>query len=157
MVSIKKVIMKKFFLFLSLFILSSCSQQAMDHDMSMGSQDEMISSHHGEGINIPEHEALPEIDIITHKDPKSGWNVEIVTKNFRFAPEHASQDHISGEGHAHLYIDNKKIRRLYGEWTHVDNLKPGRHKIRVNLNANNHSPLIHDEQEIADFEWVVQE
>jgi hypothetical protein len=47
-----------------------------------------------------------------------------------------------GEGHAHLYIDNVKRARLYGTWFHLEDLEPGKHIIRVTLNANNHSALI---------------
>jgi hypothetical protein len=45
---------------------------------------------------------------------------------------------VAGEGHAHLYIDGKKITRLYGEWYFIPSLKPGTHTIRVTLNANTH-------------------
>lgn len=62
-------------------------------------------------------------------------------EDFRFAPERASTAHVAGEGHAHLFIDGKKITRLYGEWYHVPALTPGVHKITVTLNANSHEDL----------------
>lgn len=44
----------------------------------------------------------------------------------------------NGEGHAHIYIDDVKIGRVYGEWYHLAtanlNLSPGSHVVRVDLN-----------------------
>jgi hypothetical protein len=73
-----------------------------------------------------------------------GWNLELITTNFRFAPEHVGTAVLPSEGHAHLYIDGVKIGRIYGPWY---NLPPtlfkgaGDHEIRVTLNANDHSDL----------------
>ena len=83
----------------------------------------------------------PAMKVAVHKDPKAGWNLQVQVENFRFAPEHASTAHVSGEGHAHLFIDGKKVTRLYGEWYHIPTLAPGTHKITVTLNANSHEDL----------------
>lgn len=45
------------------------------------------------------------------------------------------------EGHAHLFIDGKKIGRVYSNWYHINPLRQGSHTIRVTLNANDHSEL----------------
>jgi hypothetical protein len=82
--------------------------------------------------------APPTVRLTVHKDAKAGWNLQVQVEDFRFAPEHASTAHIPGEGHAHLFIDGKKVTRLYGEWYHVPTLAPGTHKISVTLNANSH-------------------
>ena len=75
--------------------------------------------------------APPSVKVTVHKDPKAGWNLQVQTENFRFAPERASTAHVPGEGHAHLFIDGKKVTRLYGEWYHIPALAPGTHKITV--------------------------
>ena len=85
--------------------------------------------------------APPTVRLTVHKDPKAGWNLQVQVENFRFAPEHASTAHVPGEGHAHLFIDGKKVTRLYGEWFHIPALAPGTHKITVTLNANSHEDL----------------
>ena len=85
--------------------------------------------------------APPTVRLSVHKDPKAGWNLQVQVENFRFAPEHASTAHVPGEGHAHLFIDGKKVTRLYGEWYHIPALAPGTHKITVTLNANSHEDL----------------
>ena len=89
-------------------------------------------------IDVSADAAIPQVDLVIHKDAMSGWNLEIVTENFRFAPEHASTEHVAGEGHAHLYVDGKKIARAYGRWFHIAEPAPGAHSIRVTLNSNAH-------------------
>lgn len=89
---------------------------------------------------LSEGVAAPAIALTVHKDPKSGYNVEITTTNFTFAPESASTDTVAGEGHAHIYVDGKKVNRVYSNWYHIADLgDAGEHEIRVDLSTNDHS------------------
>lgn len=90
-------------------------------------------------VEMPAGQPAPTVRISVSKDPIAGWNLHVMTGNFRFAPEHASGAHVLGEGHAHLYIDGKKTSRLYGPWFHFGGLTAGKHEIKVSLNANNHA------------------
>ena len=83
----------------------------------------------------------PRLAIALHKDPVKGWNVELVTENFEFAPAAAGLEPKDGEGHAHLYIDGEKVARIYNQWYHIPNLPAGEHEITVTLNANNHAGI----------------
>jgi hypothetical protein len=98
--------------------------------------------------------APPAVTLLIHKDPKAGWNLQVRAENFRFAPEHASTAHVAGEGHAHLFIDGKKITRLYGEWYHLPALTPGVHKNTVMLNANSHEDLTVKGKVVSDTKEV---
>jgi hypothetical protein len=82
----------------------------------------------------------PSVDIKIVKDSVSGYNLQLVTKNFKFTPENINKAVIMNEGHAHLYINGKKIR-IYSEWYHIDDgqLDQPINQIRVTLNANDHS------------------
>ena len=73
-------------------------------------------------------------------DAMAGVNLQVVATGFRWAPEHASGQAVEGEGHAHVYVDGKKVGRLYGEWMHLS-LPTGRHEVRVSLNGNDHEDL----------------
>lgn len=88
----------------------------------------------------------PTLKLVVTKDPMSGFNIQIKTKNFKWSPQRASMAHVPGEGHAHIYVDDVKIGRVYGEWYHLAtsnlNLTPGPHTIRVDLNGNDHAPYI---------------
>lgn len=110
------------------------------HDEGMAAMD-----HHDEPYNVPRGLPLPTIvtmDVV--KDKKAGYNVHVTTSNFRFAPEHASGEHVEGEGHAHLYVDGVKINRVYGEWYHLPSLESGQRTIRMTLNANDHRVYARD-------------
>ena len=82
----------------------------------------------------------PSVDIKIIKDAASGYNLQLITKNFKFTPEKINAANIMNEGHAHIYINSKKIR-LYSEWYHIDDeqLTQPINQIRVTLNANDHS------------------
>jgi len=111
--------------------------------------------HHDHGvIELSNEGRIPRVDLVVHKDAMSGRNLEIVTENFRFAPEHASSEHLAGEGHAHLYLDGEKIARVYGHWFHVPEPGPGTHSVRVTLNANSHQDLAVGGELIADTETL---
>ncbi len=90
--------------------------------------------------DLPEGPQAPAVVVTLTPDPASGWNLHATTTNFRFAPEKAGQPHVSGEGHAHVYVDGKKIARLYGPWLHIPALPDGA-TVTVTLNANDHRPL----------------
>jgi len=92
----------------------------------------------------------PTIKLSVLKDPMSGWNAKIEVEHFRFAPERASQDHVEGEGHAHLYIDGIKVNRLYSEWYHLGKLASGNHTVRVSLSSNDHRDLTDGGDVLAD-------
>jgi hypothetical protein len=73
-------------------------------------------------------------------DLLSGYNLTIHTEHFSWAPQRASTKHFTGEGHAHLYINDVKFGRLYGAHHHIPSsaLQAGENVITVTLNANTH-------------------
>lgn len=87
---------------------------------------------------VPPGDPVPTVDFDLMKDTLDGWDLHIITSNFTFTPEKINTDPESGEGHAHLYIDDQLIVVL-GNWYHIDSIPPGRHTIRVSLNNNDHS------------------
>ena len=97
---------------------------------------------------VPAGVQAPGVDVTVHTDPKKGWNVQVVTTDFLWAPENASTMPVMGEGHAHLYVDDEKVARLYGGWYYLGALDEGEHQVRVTLNANNHSDYAKDGQVI---------
>ncbi len=96
----------------------------------------------------------PDVSIIVTQDVVSGWNVQVKTTNFKFAPEHASGKHIPGEGHGHLYINDIKISRLYGPWFHISKLPTPKSHIKVTLNANDHRAIMVDGKVVAATAYV---
>ena len=58
-----------------------------------------------------------------------GWVVIYNANNFTFNAENTSS-HVEGEGHGHLYVNDVKIARLYGEPYYL-NLNMGANKIGI--------------------------
>ncbi|MDJ0706698.1 MAG: hypothetical protein QNJ46_25795 [Leptolyngbyaceae cyanobacterium MO_188.B28] len=111
-------------------------------------------SHAHQSLEVSANQPIPSIDLIVHQDDVMGWNLEIQVANFRFAPENVNQESKTYEGHAHLYINGKKIARLYGPWRHVASLEPGENQVKVTLNANGHESLSYQGKEISDTETI---
>lgn len=113
---------------------------------------------HGHGMmppyEVPDGVPVPAVDLVVHQDAKAGWNLQVVTTDFRWAPENASTPAVMGEGHAHVYVDGHKLARLYGEWFHLASLTEGEHQVRVTLNANDHSDYARGGQVIEDSEAI---
>ena len=120
----------------------------MQHDQEMagGAQDGSGHHDHGSSIEVADGVPVPTIAIEVTEDPVEGWNLRILTTDFRIVPENVSTEHIDGEGHMHLYIDGEKVSRIYGEWHYISEQMTGagRHDMRVELSSNNHSALAVD-------------
>lgn len=98
-------------------------------------------------LDVSAWPSVPRVTIAVTPDAMSGYNLEIQTENFAFAPQRASSSALPNEGHAHLMVDGKKLARVYGNWFHIPVeavSAPGTHEIHVTLNANDHSDLVHD-------------
>ncbi|MEO1602518.1 MAG: copper chaperone PCu(A)C [Pseudomonadota bacterium] len=78
-----------------------------------------------------------------------GWRVIADTTRFRFAPEAMDGPHAPGEGHGHLYLGGLKLGRMTGPETTVGALPPGRHRLRLTLNTNDHRAYALDGTPIA--------
>lgn len=131
-------------------VLAACGDDATTTASDTTRLDGEPSAHsHGEGIEIGDRAPVPTLSIDVTPDAVSGANLHVVTTDFTFAPRHASTPHVPGEGHAHVYVDGEKVGRVYGEWMHLP-VEPGRHEVRVDLNANDHSPLLLDGEPIED-------
>lgn len=98
-----------------------------------------------------------DITLSIDKDTMSGWNIHIGVDSFAFTPEKVNQGPSIHEGHAHLYIDNFKIARLYHNWYHLKDLTPGEHTIQITLNANNHQALTFDGEPLQATVRITQE
>ena len=99
-------------------------------------------------------DAVPFIDLSVIPLSDGSYNVRVQTLNFMFAPQNVDQAPVMGEGHAHLYVDDVKIARLYGEWYHLESLPDNAEMISVSLYANNHQPLAVDGVPISDMVMV---
>jgi hypothetical protein len=130
-------------------ILWNGQSSAHETDMSkpssgMTHQHGSVGNHAHSKMVIPPGQPVPTVNLVVTPDTMSGWNLQVKVTNFAFAPERINTKGIATEGHAHLYIDGKKVTRLYGPWYYLGNLSPGAHTITVTLNSNGHEDLIYN-------------
>lgn len=89
-------------------------------------------------------EASPQATLEIQKDPTGGFNVHVATTNFRWRPEMASMQHVVGQGHAHVFLDGRKIMRIYNEWFHLNTYqfatKAGEQLLSIEFVGNDHAP-----------------
>ncbi len=99
---------------------------------------------------IPHGETVPTLELDVQPDPHGGYLVRVDAQGFRFSDAAPSGDHdmhdgsmahtspvASGEGHAHLYVDGRKVGRMYARTHHLD-LPRGTHRIAVALSTPDH-------------------
>lgn len=99
-------------------------------------------------VAIPEGQPVPTVVLDVVPDPVSGWNVQVQTENWAFAPEQINSTSLTTEGHAHLYLDGKKLTRIYSEWFYISSLPSGEHTLTIGLNTNRHEVLMHNGEPI---------
>lgn len=109
------------------------------HDHATGHGGAGHEAAHAQPVEVPEGQA-PSLAVTASADPVAGWNVQLETTQFRFAPEHAGQGDVAGEGHVHLYLNGEKVARVYGSWVHLDRGAAG-DTLRAALYTNDHHPL----------------
>ncbi len=83
----------------------------------------------------------PAVTHLVFPDAMDGYNIQILTENFTFAPASINGAVAENEGHAHLYVNGEKISRIYGNWVHLPSsaLVSGANVVGITLNANDHS------------------
>ena len=91
-----------------------------------------------------EQELAPKATLEIEKDPTGGFNVQVVTTNFIWRPEMASMKHVTGEGHAHVFLDGRKIMRIYNQWFHLNtyqfSTRAGEQLLSIEFVGNDHAP-----------------
>lgn len=124
-----------------------------DMDHSKMTNEEMSSMSNVSDIHAHKHVAVPNgfksptVKVMTSPDSMGGYNIQILTTNFKFTPEDAGKAVVPNTGHAHVFVNDEKIGRAYGDWYYIgkDKFKTGTNTISVSLNANEHS------------DWVLQD
>ncbi len=126
-----------------------CTMQCVEVcDLTSHHEDEMDMSHSHEKYEVFENE--PQIQIEVSPDNKSGYNLEVITQNFEFTPQEASREHVDNHGHAHIYVNDVKINRLYSNWYYLGELNIG-DEIRVTLNTNDHKEYFYNQSIVEDL------
>ena len=110
-----------------------------------------MKGHQHDLVAIPAKAKQPQLSVKLYPDPLSGYNLHLELVNYRIEPpeKEAAQNQETTDsienliigGHAHLFVNGKKIRRLYSRYTHVPGslLNEGINNITVTLNSHQHN------------------
>ncbi|WP_298769651.1 hypothetical protein [uncultured Shewanella sp.] len=116
----------------------------MDHSSMKKSKakEQAINDKHSHANKmIPKGVMEPKLDLQLFEDVKSGYNLHIIYDGFELeSPEFLDSPEGKIEGHAHLFINGKKIQRVYGAYLHLDSslFQVGINSISVTLNSHEH-------------------
>jgi len=96
-------------------------------------------------IEIPAGFEHPKFELVLSKDKKDGFNLHLNLQDFNIgSPDEKNIDvEIANNilnGHAHLYINSKKIQRIYGLDVHLPNkyFNDGVNQVMISLNSHDH-------------------
>jgi len=117
-------------------------------EMGLGAEASSHDKMHSSLVDVSKTEPVPNFEISVVRDAHGGWNLTVSPQNFTFAPGHVNGKHVHGEGHAHLYVNGKKIARLYGTDFHIPALRSGENVVSVSLNTNDHQTYALGDQPI---------
>lgn len=128
---------------LTLGALSACGDNG-DGDQDPAGDAGVVTEEELLGHRLREVPAAgaPAVELDAQPDPHGGWNLHLATERFTFTPPDQSGGQArAGQGHAHVYVDEEKFSRAYGEWFFLpaEAVGEGEHTVLVTLNAHDHT------------------
>ncbi|WP_139489410.1 hypothetical protein [Brevibacillus dissolubilis] len=83
-------------------------------------------------------QAQPSFEV-KHQLQGDDLHLNLTVKNFRFSLENMGKDNKHGEGHVHLYLDSKKVAKIFDSTYVYKDVPAGKHTIMLELANNDHS------------------
>ncbi len=115
-----------------------------EHEHEHGEPSDSSADHHATAPGTIESEVPISISFTTEVDDKGGVDIQITTEGWLWTPDNVDGEHVPGEGHAHIYVDDVKIGRIYGPTYYLEGIEPGEREVRISLNSNSHDELTYD-------------
>jgi hypothetical protein len=86
---------------------------------------------------VDHHHHAPGLDV-THSLKENDLYLNLKVTGFRFSVENMGKENRNGEGHIHLYLDGKKVAKVFESQYVLKDLPAGQHQVVVELAHNNH-------------------
>lgn len=104
-------------------------------------ESKMVGSHKHSQRKIAFESPVPSVTHLMFPDTMDGYNVQVLTTNFKFTPSAINREVVENSGHAHIYVNGTKVSRIYSNWFHLPSaaLRSGQNLVTITLNANDHS------------------
>jgi len=75
---------------------------------------------------------------VTHTLNHDDLELKIAVTHFMFSLENMGKENRPGEGHVHLYLDGKKVAKVFEPTYVLKDIPSGKHEVMVELANNNH-------------------
>lgn len=88
-----------------------------------------------------EHQAQPQITMkVKHEVVGNDLHLQVEVSQFELSFESMEKENKIGQGHIHLYVDGKKVTKIFKPDHILKDIAPGEHQIRIELAHNDHQP-----------------
>ena len=100
-----------------------------------------VPDHHQMGLTTePVSAETPmSLEVVAHKDPLGGYNLQVIPNGFEFA-QGVGLSHSPGKGHAQLAIDGETATTIFVPWLKLPSQGEGMHTFAVSLLNNDGKP-----------------
>jgi hypothetical protein len=98
----------------------------------------------GKGMQMMSSVSTNAKPTLTADYTQDGKNVTITYKveNMKISADHYGHQAVPGEGHLHVYVDGVQKAGLKSDApVRLENLSPGKHTIKLDLQNNDHTPI----------------
>lgn len=75
---------------------------------------------------------------VKHSLEQDDLHLQLAVTNFSFSIDNMGKDNRQGEGHVHLYLDGKKVAKIFEPAYVLKDISAGKHEVMVELAHNNH-------------------
>ncbi|WP_134683127.1 hypothetical protein [Brevibacillus migulae] len=90
-----------------------------------------------EQVSPVSEKAKPTLQV-SHTLHDGDLHLQLTVTSFRFSLENMGKENRDGEGHVHLYLDDKKVAKIFDNNYIYKDIPKGKHQVVVELAHNNH-------------------
>lgn len=83
------------------------------------------------------HQHAPTLDV-SHSLKENDLYLKVKVTGFTFSVDNMGKENKQGEGHIHLYLDGKKVAKMFDTSYVLKDIPAGHHEVVVELAHNNH-------------------
>ncbi|GFE66728.1 DUF305 domain-containing protein [Litoreibacter roseus] len=93
-------------------------------------------------VQLPPDQPEPQIDVHLTKADGKTWDLHIDARHFTFSAVCTTDAESGSIGHAHIYIEGKKVAAAYAPVVSLGDLPAGQHVLRIVLQAQDHRTIV---------------
>jgi hypothetical protein len=90
-----------------------------------------------ETVSRQVHQHPPSLDV-THSLKENDLYLTLKVDGFSFSLDNMGKENRPGEGHVHLYLDGRKVAKIFEPQYVLKDIPAGHHEVVVELAHNNH-------------------